>query len=316
MYVYNRYQWLLLFLIFSIFGWVWETVYCSIVERHLVSRGFLRGPIIPLYGFGGVLMVSIANLCDGNILLVYLVGVFAPSFLEYFTGVLMLKAFKIRYWDYSDKKFNIDGLICLSASLLWGVFTVAETQFVHPFLDRFILWVPMGFLRIFIEVCAVIGVIDVTLSVKAAIDLRIILEKMESAKHELLLMQKRLDVIIALADQAYTQKKVAIAAGAQARYDGIRDSVGDKLEFLTDLIKNNRVSEKSMDALRAARDEFLELRQRFGQIVGENRYRTSMKDFILRHLISDNPTMVAPEYKESLEELKEKARDFKKHPEE
>ena len=92
-------QWLLLFYIFSFFGWIFESSYVSIINRKFVNRGFLIGPWIPIYGFGGVIMLFVALPFYFDPVLVFIVGLVAASTLEYFTGMLMEKIFAVKYWD-------------------------------------------------------------------------------------------------------------------------------------------------------------------------------------------------------------------------
>lgn len=129
----------LLFFTYCIFGWVWECIYMSILEKTLLNRGFLNGPYIPIYGFGGLavyftLQVLNSPLRNINTLKIFFIGLFFATTLEYLTSVLLEKIFKARWWDYTDYKFNLNGRICLIASLFWGFISVMFVQVINPFL--------------------------------------------------------------------------------------------------------------------------------------------------------------------------------------
>lgn len=104
------------FYIFSIIGYVGELIYCSLNKRK--SGKALYGPWCPLYGLGGLLITSVLSSFESNILLVYIVGVIVSSFTEYFVSLVLEVIFDARWWDYSFKKFNLNGRICLENSLL------------------------------------------------------------------------------------------------------------------------------------------------------------------------------------------------------
>lgn len=96
------------FMIYSVVGWIYETTLCSITDRHFVNRGFLNGPYCPIYGSGALLDVLILGRIE-NPFLLFILGVLVTCSLEYLTSYVMEKLFKARWWDYSDKKFNIGG---------------------------------------------------------------------------------------------------------------------------------------------------------------------------------------------------------------
>lgn len=122
---------LLDFIFFSIIGYVGELIYCSLNKRK--SGKALYGPWCPLYGLGGLLIISVLSRFESNILLVYVVGVLVSSFTEYFVSLVLEVIFDARWWDYSFKKFNLNGRICLENSLLFGVLAVIVYYLYIPF---------------------------------------------------------------------------------------------------------------------------------------------------------------------------------------
>ena len=134
---------------------------------------------------------------------VYFAGMIAATILEYVTGVLMEALFKVRYWDYSNQKFNFQGHICLTSSLAWGFFSIAMVYWVHKPFEKFVLSIPEAVLSPIVHVVMMLAAADFALSFKTAIELRDVLVKVEAAKKELKLLQKRLEVVEAvIADEA------------------------------------------------------------------------------------------------------------------
>ena len=114
---YTLTEWIFIFCVYSVVGFIWETLFCSFRERKLVNRGFMKGPFLPIYGFGVCSMLVAASPFEGHVVLACVSGMICATVLEYVTGDLMEHLFKVRYWDYSKEKFNLNGYICLGASL-------------------------------------------------------------------------------------------------------------------------------------------------------------------------------------------------------
>lgn len=132
------------FLIYSFLGWVLEVVYQALAKGLVVNRGFLNGPVCPIYGFGMVgiflLMQSISDqeIQDMNFGAVFLCGILLASGIELFGGWILDKCFHARWWDYRSKPFNFHGYICLEFSIIWGLGIVFVVREVQPFLHHLI----------------------------------------------------------------------------------------------------------------------------------------------------------------------------------
>lgn len=123
---------LLYFLWYSFLGWVMETCWCSAHEHHFVARGFLKGPICPIYGSGVMLMVLWLSRFTDNLFAFYVIAVVSMSAWEYFVAWMLETTTHMRYWDYSNQKFNLHGRICLACSLFWGVGAYVAIYWIHP----------------------------------------------------------------------------------------------------------------------------------------------------------------------------------------
>ena len=174
MYHYTAIQWIFFFYFYCFFGWCFESTYVSLKSRKLVNRGFCRGPFLPLYGSGAIMMLVVSMPFQDNLVLVYIAGCIGATVLEYVTGVTMEALFKVRYWDYSKNKFNFQGHICLGSSLAWGGLTILMTEFIHKPIEHLVLSIPDSILTpVTLVLTALIGA-DFALSFKAALDLRVI----------------------------------------------------------------------------------------------------------------------------------------------
>ena len=126
------YNYALYFIIYSFIGWVLEVVSKYIDDKKFVNRGFLLGPICPIYGYGVVLIILLIGCDDNDLLSIFLKSIFVCSVLEYLTSFVMEKLFKARWWDYSTKRFNINGRICLETMLPFGMGATIILYSVHP----------------------------------------------------------------------------------------------------------------------------------------------------------------------------------------
>jgi len=246
-----------------------------------------------------------------NLVLVYIAGCIGATVLEYVTGVTMEALFKVRYWDYSKNKFNFQGHICLGASLAWGGLTILMTEFIHKPIEHLVLSIPDSILTpVTLVLTALIGA-DFALSFKAALDLRDVLEKMEKAKEDMLRIQKRLDVIIAVTSEdlenrregfsdSLAQKKEDFTASITTRVEDLKSNIEGKLEsFRTSAQKSPN------QYLESVKNEVAELRQKYTRSVADRENVSSLRDFFQRDMIRSNPTMSSEKFKEALEELKE-----------
>lgn len=125
-------RYFLFFIIYSFLGWVMEVTTTLISKKKLVNRGFLIGPYCPIYGWGVLAVVILIGPNNEDILSVFLKSILICSILEYMTSFFMEKIFNVRWWDYSQKRFNINGRICLETMLPFGILSCAIVYLIHP----------------------------------------------------------------------------------------------------------------------------------------------------------------------------------------
>ena len=226
MHVYTTGQWVLLFFFYCLCGWVWESCYVSLCQRHWVNRGFLHGPLLPIYGSGAILILLAAIPAAKDLRLVWLFGMLAATALEYVTGDVMERIFKVRYWDYSNQKFNLNGHICLTSSIAWGFFSILLVRFVHPPIARLLARVPALCVDPLAILLTAAFTVDAVRSVQAALDLRDLLARAAEENEDLRRLAKRAEVYAAFAkdDLRRFREKTELEALE------FRQKVGEELE--------------------------------------------------------------------------------------
>lgn len=170
--------WFLYFIIYSVLGWIAETLYCSIPERHFVERGFLRGPLCPIYGTGAVILLLVLEPVK-NLIAIFLLGFLLTSALEYVTSYAMEKIFKMRWWDYSNQFLNINGRVCLLNSTLFGLMALILTKGIHPFVEKHVVILSDNILYALTALFGVLFLVDFITSVRASFRLKGTLEKLK-----------------------------------------------------------------------------------------------------------------------------------------
>ncbi len=182
----------LAFMIYSFLGWLWETVLFILRDRRFVNRGFLFGPFCPIYGTGALVCCTLLYGRVENFALLFIIGAFLCSLLEYITHWALELLFHARWWDYSSNKFNLKGRICLSSTLAFGLCIALLIDYIHPFVMSKLGDLPQGTAYALAAVLYTILVADVTLTITGLVGLRERLEALQStiAEH----MQKGIDL--------------------------------------------------------------------------------------------------------------------------
>lgn len=159
-------EYVLYFFIYAFLGWLMEVI-CKLVEKKkFINRGFLIGPICPIYGYGVLGIVLLNGEDTTDVLSVFLKAIFICSVLEYVTSYLMEKLFKARWWDYSKRKFNINGRICLETMVPFGLLGCFIVYFLHPLVVKFVGVFNSTFVIVMGVILSILYVIDLVISLK------------------------------------------------------------------------------------------------------------------------------------------------------
>ena len=247
---FSLYHILAYFLIYSCIGWCLEVIYAAATTGQLVNRGFLNGPVCPIYGFGMILVLFLLTPLQGSILLLYIGGVILPSALELVGGWLLYKVYHTRWWDYSDFPFNIGGYICLEFCLLWGVGTLVVMRIVHPIIAGLVAMVPTLVGVILMCILYAVYATDVVATAIAASTLADTLDTME----------KLGDSIHAVSD-AMTELLGTTAMTADQKMDESRLQLKLAAAEARDNVPKLKPRE-AMAAIRARTDEAMETARR------------------------------------------------------
>lgn len=301
---YNLTQWLLFFYIYSFFGWCIESSYVSIRKRKFVNRGFMRGPFLPLYGSGAVLLLFVTIPVRDSLILSFIFGAAAATVLEYITGACMEALFKVRYWDYSNNPFNLHGYVCLGTSLAWGFLTIVMLRIVHEPVEHLVLSINQTVQDILAAVLTVYVTADMALSFRAALDIRAMLEKMTRVKEEMERMQGRLDAMIAFAGPKMAEKKEQIQ---NLPYVGeMLQGIKTRLEILQTREREDSGPRKSLEQFR---DEIDQIRRKYIVIRERRSLLRERLGYYRRSMLKSHPSITSKKFASALSELKEIAQE-------
>lgn len=291
MYHYSLQQWLLFFYIYCFFGWCWESCYVSAKKRKWVNRGFLKGPFLPIYGFGA-LAVLIATLPVRSMpVLVYVFGLIGATLLELVTGICMERLFHVRYWDYSNQKFNFKGHICIGSSIAWGFFSLAMIYGFHKPVESFVTGLPYWFSNGVSFVLTAVFAADFAVSFKTAMELRDILDGIERMKAEMKRLQRRAEVI-----------ETFLALEAEKRSEERMKNIEEWKDELEELKRDFKAGLKGRKEDIAA--ELHDIRQR-QQLYGSRLKIERRRNKAVEHMLKRNPTAASRKYAAALKEYKD-----------
>ena len=320
MYEYGWYQWLAFFYIYCFFGWIFESTYVSVKKGHFVNRGFLRLPMLPIYGTGAVMMLWVSLPVRDSLLLVYITGAIAATILEYVTGWGMERLFKVKYWDYSNQRFQVNGYICLSSTIAWGFLTVLLTEVLHPPIARYVLGIPLGVLLVCVGGITVLFVLDAVRSVKEALDLAKVLDAMTNMRAELDDLQVQMALLKAEMQQRAAESRdesllrlELLKSQAEARTAALRKEASARTAALKDeaAARTTAAAEAAASRLDAwknsAEERAAALSRRLEEVDEKRQNLAGRMNFYRKGLLRGNPSASSARFAEALKELREMA---------
>ena len=226
------YQYILYFFIYAVLGWVAEVAFAAVKEHRLVNRGFLNGPLCPIYGFGMVAMLLLLAPWPDSLPAVFLGGMVITTAIEWLAGWILYKLFRARWWDYSSMPFNLGGFVCLPFSLLWGLASVVMFRLVHPPIARLVGMIPLQVLQVLDGVLLVLFLVDVAGSVAVAVGFARRLRQLEELRAAMRRASDRLTQVVGgkalTADELWDEGRLQLAL---ARLEG-RENAAEALAQL------------------------------------------------------------------------------------
>ena len=332
--IYSFSQWLFFFYIYCFIGWIWETCYVSVLQGKWVNRGFMRGPFLPIYGSGAIIVLIFTLPFRTDAVAVYFIGMISATILEYCTGVVMEKLFHVRYWDYSNQPFNLKGHICLTSSLAWGAFSVILTLYGHNPIERCVLRMNDNFVEFLVFILTVVISIDMFESVREALNLKEMLLSLEENNAEFRRIQKHIEVIQAFYGTELKEKSevglkklsTAIESGKEfynRKKEHKKRKSATKAVFIANLERTRTVKEETLKRLSDTMEAYAERLKGIAekdesilQAISESRSIVSKqkhnilsmknKEYIrLRALLKRNPHAVSKMHEQAFSEIME-----------
>ncbi|HIY12824.1 MAG TPA: hypothetical protein H9842_04465 [Candidatus Agathobaculum merdipullorum] len=296
LYDYSAPQWLLIFYLYCVLGWCFESTVVSLQQRRFVNRGFLRGPMLPIYGFGATILLHVSLPLYNRPIELFFASMFAATVFEYIVGVLMEKLFKVKYWDYSTHRFQFQGRICLQSSLCWGFLGLILARVIHPPVETIVVVLPFGLLIVVDILLSVAFASDVVVSVRTALDLARMLEELDKLREQGAELRQQLSET-ALVQLTRLSYRVDEARGEWSeKMDGAREQISERVDDAREQISDAK------EQILARLDE---LQNRFDeQAANLGRIRKSM--------LRGNPTARSARYDAVLQRLKKRI-DTRRH---
>ena len=176
---YSLYDYVWFFMIYAVVGWMVEVAYAAVETGKLSNRGFLNGPLCPIYGFGMVIVIFALRPFNKNIPILFAGSFMLTSVLEFITGAVLEKLFNTKWWDYSDKPFNIMGYVCLKFSIGWGIGGVFIMRIIQPGVAKFVSKIPNTPGKIICAIYMISFVCDAAITVRDMVKFGMKLKSME-----------------------------------------------------------------------------------------------------------------------------------------
>ncbi len=300
------YDFLWLFMIYSFLGWVVEVSFIAITQGRLLNRGFLNGPLCPIYGFGMIGVLILLEPVSGNLLILFLGGMAVCTALECFVGWALDKIFHMRWWDYTDKPLNFHGYICLSYSVMWGLGAVFVVRIIHPIIIGLVDLIPEKYGLIPLSIIYIAFVVDIIVTIKTMIGITRRLGELDRIAESLNKMGDEVSQLVGTTmidtSEKLSESRERIAENSKEFGERIAES---SKEF------NERISESN----RARREE---LQKRIDEMENRNRelLQSLNKSRILKAFPSVRRDSSSVKLSEELKKIREKVAADRKEREE
>lgn len=235
---------LVFFFIYAFLGWCVEVSFVAITRGKVVNRGFLNGPVCPIYGVGMVGILYALEPLKDNAIVLFIGGVVICSVLELFTGWVLDKIFHMRWWDYSENKFNIGGYICLEFSILWGLGSMIMVNMIHPMIYGVVRRIPLIVIYVLLVIFAIAFIVDIIVTVKEIVGFKKSLGQLEKIADGLKDIGDQLkDVVgnsaITVSEKTEEGKEKLVEATAESR-EKLAEATASSKEKIAEATVNSR----------------------------------------------------------------------------
>lgn len=230
-------------LIYGFLGWCGEVAFAAARHGKFVNRGFLNGPICPIYGFGVLIVSAVLSPIADNWFLLFVGAVVLTTLLEYLTGLVLEQIFHRKWWDYSAVRFNLGGYVCLRFSLLWGVAASVVVKFVYPLTMRAVSLLPRVLDIVLLAVLSAVFLTDLVITLVSILGLPRRLRAINEAASTLKKLSDEIgENVAATVFRAEDEQKRLAEKGAE-----LREHLSGQKERLKSSVKSKR-EEARMEA--------------------------------------------------------------------
>ena len=293
------YRFVWMFFIYAFLGWCTEVSYAALVTGKFVNRGFLNGPVCPVYGFGAVIVLAALTPLAGNLLLLFLGSMALTSALEWLTGFALEKLFHQRWWDYSDQPFNLSGYICLRFSIAWGFACLFVVKLLHPTVLLMIRLIPRALGMVLLVLLGAAMAVDLAATVSAIVKLNRRLEQIDELAAKI--KEASNEFGENLADRVLDAAE--LSAGWKEDIDELAFKLSERRAELAD--EREEWEQRKEERRALVRRQLEEWRASMQELLDQ-------KSFGHRRLLRAFPRLRSIDHRETLERLRRRAENFKR----
>lgn len=309
------YYMILYFFVYGFLGWCAEVGFAAVKEHKFVNRGFLNGPICPIYGVGVTIVIAFLTPYKDNLILLYISSVILVTLLEGVTGWAMDKIFHNKWWDYSKQPLNIGGYVCLIFSLVWGIACVAIMYLIHPLIHQALTFIPRTLGIVLMVILGIAMFADIYVTASAIFKFNKRLASMEKIAGELHEISDQIGediyetVVAAMEKQEASRQKLDEAAAewkekTQEATSGLLEKTQETASGLFE-----KTQETASGLLEKTQEISDEMRSRIGDLKTRYQDLSIKTPKVSRRLVKAFPKMESRNYKVQLEELRKKVNE-------
>lgn len=291
----NYYELIYFFFIYALMGWVTEVIYAYYKNHSFVNRGFLFGPICPIYGTGAIIIIAFLYPVE-NLIYTFIIGTILVSALEYIVGYILETMFDSKWWDYSDNKFNIQGRVCLSFSLIWGLAIVMLVTIVHPRVESLTKFMPKNLGDILLTALIVYFLLDCTLTIISLANLKARFIKLTSLYQE---VKDNYSVVLNVSKERYSEMIHSSKESILSRLPNVDGVISNSKAKYAEVVNSSKETILSKIPHVNVDEALREFKERYDKVIGEF-------NFNHKRLFRAYPAINPKKFEELVRDLKEK----------
>lgn len=274
------------FFIYAFLGWCTEVAYTAVTSRKFVNRGFLNGPICPIYGVGVAIIIVCLTPFKDYIILSFVGSVVLISTLELLTGWFLEKMFHQKWWDYSDMPLNINGYICLKFSLMWGFVCLLIINMIHPIIYNIIDIVPVTLGKVLLVILLAGIIVDMIVTVQSVINLNKFLHQLNEIASKIRSFSEEFGEIIASGSISFMEKS-----------EDLKNVLNEGKSVTGKFVEEQMY--RMDQGFEKAKEQILELEQKRKALISKGFFGG-------KRLLQAFPRIKSKHYRDVMEDLKEK----------